>query len=74
MKINIPRIRIILNEFIPEFLLRRGFAEISVSDLHIRQMVQLTKAQALLNTVKKQYKDFRDHFGVTAKNASTITA
>ena len=49
---------ILLNEFLPEKLLRRGIADMDEAGKTCRQEEQLEKAQAMLNTVMNTYERF----------------
>ena len=49
---------ILLNEFLPEQLLRRLFAGMSEAEARQRQEEQLTKAEAMLRTTLKEYEHF----------------
>ena len=49
---------ILLNEFIPEQLLRRGFADINPIDKRERQAQQLAKAKQMLTQIKGDYEQF----------------
>jgi thiamine kinase-like enzyme len=49
---------IILNEFVPEFLSRREFADNGNLSRELRQMEQLTKSKTLLEMLRIHYKEF----------------
>lgn len=56
---------ILLNEFIPEHLARRGFAlQHNESALHEVQMRQLTKAKRMLDIIENRYEHFFSFFGI----------
>ena len=52
---------IILNEFLPQLLLRRQFAAIVPGDLSALQMQQLDKARQMLNRISREYERFPYH-------------
>ncbi|MBE9116878.1 aminoglycoside phosphotransferase family protein [Lusitaniella coriacea LEGE 07157] len=49
---------IFLNEFIPEHLLRRGFADVNPMDKSKRQAEQLAKSKQMLNKIASEYEQF----------------
>jgi Phosphotransferase enzyme family len=49
---------ILLNEFLPDQLLRRRFAGMSEQDVQRKQMEQLAKAGSMLETTLKEYEHF----------------
>jgi len=52
---------ILLNEFLPEHLVRRRFAGAGVGDRQTVQMVQLSKARGMLKRILREYEHFPYH-------------
>ena len=49
---------ILLNEFLPEALLRRQFAAVTPADHAALQLRQLDKARAMLDGIRREYRAF----------------